>query len=202
VEARRELAELAQLGCDLPLDLGRQHAAQEVAQHRIVVELVPEPGRILEERHGGETLTRKCYCPANVRHGDTSMLRNWKTGLFLIGTALVAACGSARVVQRSQYGGIVALEGDRGKAMEDAHRHMAGHCGAGNYTITLEGDEVIGTDTTYGESTDYASNESGTRAASDTSGGSSTRQATEWRVHYQCGGAPAAAPPPPGPGGY
>lgn len=130
------------------------------------------------------------------------MLRNWKTGLFIAAAALLAACGSARVVQRTQYGGVIALQGDRGKAMEDAHRQMAQHCGGGNYTIVQEGEEVIGTDTSYGESSDYASNESGTRAASDTSGGSSTRQAVEWRVHYQCGGGGGGEPPPPGPGAY
>ena len=127
------------------------------------------------------------------------MLPNLKTGLFLIGVALLAACGSARVVQRTQYGGVIALQGDRGKAMEDARRQMDTHCGAQNYTIVQEGEEVIGTDTSYGERTDAASNDTGTRSASETSGGASTRQATEWRVHYQCGGAPEA--PPPGGGG-
>lgn len=108
-----------------------------------------------------------------------------KIGLFIVGIAVVAACGSARVVQRTQYGGVIALEGDRGKAMEGAHGEMAAHCGAGNYTITQEGEEVIGTDTAYGEDTNYDN------SGSSTSGGASTRQATEWRVHYQCGGAPA-----------
>jgi hypothetical protein len=127
------------------------------------------------------------------------MLRNFKTGLMFLGVALLAACGSARVVQRTQYGGVIALQGDRGKAMEDARRQMDTHCGPQNYTVVQEGEEVIGTDTNYGERTDAASNDSGTRAASETSGGSSTRQATEWRVHYQCGGAPEAPPAGPGP---
>jgi hypothetical protein len=63
----------------------------------------------------------------------------------------------------------------------------------------MEGEEVIGSDTSYGESSDYASSEDGQYAASDTRGGSSTRQATEWRVHYQCG---VASAPPGGPGPY
>jgi hypothetical protein len=113
------------------------------------------------------------------------MFTKTRVGLFAAGVALLAACGSARVVQRTQYGGIIALEGDRGKAMEGAHGEMAAHCGAGNYTITQEGEEVIGTDTAYGEDTAYDS------SGSSTAGGASTRQATEWRVHYQCGGAPA-----------
>jgi hypothetical protein len=123
------------------------------------------------------------------------MLSKTKLGLLALGTLLIAACGSARVVQRTQYGGVIALEGDRGKAMEGAHREMAAHCGAGNYTIIQEGEEVIGTDTSYGESTDYDHH------GSSTAGGESTRQATEWRVRYQCGGAPAGPPageaPPP-----
>jgi hypothetical protein len=147
-----------------------------------------------------------------------TMLR--KIGLGLLFGALVAACGSARVVQRTQYGGVVALQGDRGKAMEDAHKQMGGHCGAGNYTITQEGEEVIGSDTyarsdtEYGEDTAYAEgtqtsgNSSSTAGGSSTRGGSSTnassqtRDAVEWRIHYQCGGAPAGAPAPaPGPAG-
>ena len=111
--------------------------------------------------------------------------------------ALLAACGSARVVQRTQYGGVIALEGDRGKAMDAAHGEMANHCGAGNYTIVQEGEEVIGSETEYGERTDYDSD------GQSTGGSSSTTNKTEWRVHYQCGGAPpepapasAGGPPP------
>ena len=151
------------------------------------------------------------------------MLR--KVGLGLLFGALVAACGSARIVQRTQYGGVIALQGDRGKAMEQAHKEMAAHCGAANYSIVQEGEEVIGTDTVaqsdtaYGEDTAYAEgtatspNSSATAGGASTRGGSSTtasqstRNAVEWRVHYQCGGAPVGAgpapggPPPPPPGG-
>lgn len=152
------------------------------------------------------------------------MLRN--LGLGLLGALVavsIAACGSARVIKRTQYGGVIALQGDRGKAMEQAHKEMGGHCGPGNYSIVQEGEEVIGTDTVarsdtdYGEDTAYAEgtntsgNSSSTAGGSSTRGGSSTqaqsstREAVEWRVHYQCGGAPAGAPagppppPPPGP---
>jgi hypothetical protein len=142
-----------------------------------------------------------------------------KIGLGLLFGALVAACGSARVMKRTQYGGVIALQGDRGKAMEQAHKEMAGHCGAGNYTITQEGEEVVGTDTyarsdteygedtAYGEGTTSSGNSSATAGGASTRGGSSTnassqtRDAVEWRVHYQCGGAPAGAPAPSGPPG-
>src|SRR5207302_1247304 len=134
------------------------------------------------------------------------MLRRLSLG-FLLG-AMVAACGSARLVQRNQYGGVIALNGDRSKAMEQANSMMAQHCGPGNYQIVSEGEVPVGTDTmarsdtSYGSST--ASNPNGT--ASNTAGGetttagSSTRTATEWRVQYQCGqgaGAPPAGPPGP-----
>jgi hypothetical protein len=139
-----------------------------------------------------------------------------KLGLGLL-LATIAACGTARVVQRTQYGGIIALQGDRGKAMEQAHKEMGAHCGPNNYSIIQEGEEVIGTDTVaqsntdYGEDTAYAEgtqnsgNSSSTAGGSSTRGGSSTnaasstRDAVEWRVHYQCGGAPAGAGPAPGP---
>lgn len=142
------------------------------------------------------------------------MLR--KVGLGLLLATLVAACGSARIVKRTQYGGVIALQGDRGKAMEQAHNEMGAHCGAGNYSIVQEGEEVIGTDTVarsdtaYGEDTAYAEgthnsgNSSSTAGGQSTRGGSSTaasastREAVEWRVHYQCGGAPAGAGPAPG----
>ncbi|HVK78885.1 MAG TPA: hypothetical protein VM734_36550 [Kofleriaceae bacterium] len=158
------------------------------------------------------------------------MLR--KTGLGLVsavlGAALLAGCGSARVVTRNQYGGVIALQGDRGKAMEQAHKEMSAHCGPSNYQITQEGEEVIGqdtfhnSDTSYGEDTAYgegtttSGNSSATAGGSSTRGGSSTsattstRNAVEWRVHYQCGGAPGPTgapvggpppPPPPPPGG-
>ena len=124
---------------------------------------------------------------------------------------ILAACGSARVIQRTQTGGIIELQGDRGKAMEQANQEMARHCGPNNYTITQEGEEAIGTDTYSREDTaaaaDTSRNGRHTRADSTTTGVQSTRTATAWRVHYQCNGAggpppmdPNAPPPPPPPG--
>ena len=141
------------------------------------------------------------------------MLRTLSVGLVLA----LAACGSAKVIQRTQTGGIIQLDGDRGKAMEQANSEMSRHCGPGNYTITQEGEEAVGTDTFVREdtATDSAVSRSGRRASSDstTVGQTSTRTATAWRVHYVCNGAggppppggPAAGgppPPPPGEPGY
>ncbi|MDX2092852.1 MAG: hypothetical protein SFX73_33610 [Kofleriaceae bacterium] len=128
------------------------------------------------------------------------MLRKVSLGL-VISLGVLAGCGSARVIQRNQAGGVVELQGDRGKAMEDAHRQMAGHCGPNNYQITQEGEEAIGTDTFTREdtATDSAVSRNGRRASQDstTTGQTSTRTATAWRVHYACNGA--AGGPPPGP---
>ncbi len=127
------------------------------------------------------------------------MLRKLSLGLFIV----LAACGSARVIQRNQNGGVIELSGDRGKAMEQANSAMASHCGPNNYQIVQEGEEAVGTDTFTREDTsqDSATSRNGRRSSSDstTTGQQSTRTATAWRVHYQCSGA--GGPPPPGPGG-
>ena len=132
------------------------------------------------------------------------MLRKLSVGLFVV----LAACGSARVIQRNQSGGVIELNGDRGKAMEQAHQEMAAHCGPNNYNIVQEGEEAIGTDTVVREdtATDNRTSRSGRRSSQDSStvATQSTRTATAWRVHYQCGGAAAPMGPPQGgppPGG-
>jgi len=148
------------------------------------------------------------------------MLRKVSLGLILA----LAACGSARVIQRTQTGGVIELQGDRGKAMEQANQEMASHCGPNNYTIVQEGEEAVGTDTYTREDTSAGQQTSRdgrtTTGGATTTGQQSTRTATAWRVHYQCNGAaggpqpmpaaapapagaPAGAPPPPPPGpGY
>jgi hypothetical protein len=124
------------------------------------------------------------------------MLRKFSVGLVLV----LAACGSAKVINRTQSGGVIQLDGDRGKAMEQANSEMSRHCGPGNYTITQEGEEAIGTDTYVREDTaqDSATSRSGRRQSTDTTtvGQQSTRTATAWRVHYECNGAGGGGPPP------
>ena len=132
------------------------------------------------------------------------MLRKVSLGLFLV----LAACGSARVISRNQTGGVIELQGDRGKAMEQANQQMASHCGPNNFTIAQEGEEAIGTDTVARQDTSGVdqTSRSGRTTTSDqtTTAASSTRTATAWRVHYNCNGAggpppPGGAPPPGGP---
>jgi hypothetical protein len=119
------------------------------------------------------------------------MVRTTASIAGLLSLALLAACGSARYVNRTQYNGVIALEGDRNKAMEQAHQQMAAHCGPGQYTIIREGETVVGQDQ-VARSDSYVEEDGESQVAS-----SSTRDATEWRVEYQCAGAPPA--PAPGP---
>ena len=133
------------------------------------------------------------------------MLRKISIGFVL----MLAACGSAKVISRTQTGGVIELQGDRGKAMEQANGEMSAHCGGpGSYTIVQEGEEAVGTDTFVREDTaeDTKTSRTGRRSSTDTTtvGQTSTRTATAWRVHYQCagaaGGPPPGGPPPPPPG--
>ena len=115
------------------------------------------------------------------------MLRRVSFGLVCV---MLSACGTARIVNRNQYGGTIALEGDRNKAMERAHQAMSTHCGPNNYTIVSEGETVVGTDSAASSETKQQKDGTVTQEA-----GSSTRDAVEWRVVYQCGGAPVGPPP-------
>ena len=96
------------------------------------------------------------------------MLRLLPRGL--IGAVLaLAACGTARFVQKTPYGGVIELEGDRGKAWEQANEQMAAACP--NFIVVHEG---------YEQPEDARSG------------------ATAYRVRYECGnGPPGTAPPPP-----
>ena len=86
---------------------------------------------------------------------------------------LVAACGSAHVIHRDQYGGVLQLDGNHEKAFEEATHMMAEHCGAHNFSIIKDGEETLGgiPDTSAGS-------------------GSDTPHAppvTVYRVTYECG---------------
>jgi hypothetical protein len=95
------------------------------------------------------------------------------TVLFSVG------CGGARVVHVSQAGGVIALEGDRNKAVEQAHQIMADHCG-GPYKVLEEGEQV-------GEAELAPTVDDSAESISDGS---------EWRMRYMCGSGPAVAPGP------
>ncbi len=129
------------------------------------------------------------------------MLRKLSLGLIMA----LAACGSARLIQQTPQGGTLELQGDRGKAMEDANNQMAAQCGPNNYTIVQQGEEPVGTDTYTRQDSQAVdqTSRSGRTTTSDqsTQQVSSTRTAMAWRVHYQCNGAMPAAGQMPPPGG-
>jgi hypothetical protein len=142
--------------------------------------------------------------------GTTMMPAKRFRGLLIGSLLALGACGTARLIHRDQAGGVLELEGDRGKAMEQANQEMAQQCGPNNFTIMQEGEEPVGTDTivSQDQTTDESTAKNGRRTSTDTTTTTtqSTRTATVWRVHYQCGsgqgvgiGAPTGGEPPPPP---
>lgn len=97
----------------------------------------------------------------------------------LCGVALAAmfsgGClmGSAKIRYQDQQGGVLVLQGDENKAMQDAQNKMAQHCGPGNWhivkreTVKVGEEEYANKNTNYQEQTDRARDE-------DVVGGSST----------------------------
>lgn len=110
--------------------------------------------------------------------------------------------GRAELIRQHQTGGEIRLVGnDRNKGMQDAHQKMAAHCGPGNYSIVSQGEVVIGQDTfrrqdSEGEAHAHQGSAYGRGSEQEVT---STRNATEWQVKYQCGGGQAPAPQPAGP---
>lgn len=121
---------------------------------------------------------------------------------------LLAACGTARIWSQDAHGGVIALQGDEDKAMEEANAIMASHCGRGRYQIVRRDTAIVGqeqytsSNTDYGERTDEvtdgetvytphgeASAEDSTRykqgnVQTDTVAG--TRDVYEPRITYRC----------------
>jgi uncharacterized protein YceK len=113
----------------------------------------------------------------------------------------LSACGGIRYVTRTQTGGTIALQGDPEKAMEKAREAMAQHCN-GAYTVTEEGEAVVGQTTSTAAAADTREHKDNRGASTYASGRTTTRNDTEWRVTYVCGYAPppgGGVPPPPPP---
>jgi hypothetical protein len=72
-----------------------------------------------------------------------------------------APAGRARLVVRTQTGGVIELAGDREIALQRSMDLMTTHCGPQNFTIVQEGEEAVASE-----------------------GDAIT---TAWRIHYQCG---------------
>ncbi len=84
-----------------------------------------------------------------------------------IAATLSVGCigGQAKVWSQDQAGGVLALEGDENKAMQDAQNKMAQHCGPGNFqivkreTIKVGQEQYADSATNYDETTDRARDE-------------------------------------------
>lgn len=92
----------------------------------------------------------------------------------------LTACGHATIWSQDQRGGILALHGSEGPAMEDAQRQMASHCGAGRYEILRRDTVVVGEQA--------VTNHSQTSGRRNTSANTvtSVHEVTETRLTYTC----------------
>ena len=102
-----------------------------------------------------------------------------KLGISAIAIAAIflGGCliGSAKIRSQDQSGGVLVLDGDENKAMQDAQNKMAQHCGPGNYqivkreTVKVGSEQYANSNTAYDETTDRARDEDSVAAsASDT----------------------------------
>lgn len=96
-----------------------------------------------------------------------------------LGLVALTGCSGIRVVQRSQTGGVVALQGAESGAREKAGEYMSRECPRG-YEIVEEGEAVIG-------QTTHADTRPGLLFGSHTTARSEDRR--EWRITYHCKGA-------------
>jgi hypothetical protein len=87
--------------------------------------------------------------------------------------------GSAQMVKRDKVGGVLALKGDRDKAMEDAKAQMSAHC--------PNGYEIVGEEMAkVGEATEAQGDTEGTKKGTSTKASSVTSDVTEYRITYAC----------------
>src|SRR5689334_4449223 len=94
------------------------------------------------------------------------------TGCFMIQ-------GRAEMVKRDKAGGVLALKGDRDKAMEDAKHQMSSNC-PGGYEIVGEEMAKVGEETEGQEDTDFK------KKGASKSTSSVTQDVKEYRITYSC----------------
>ena len=92
--------------------------------------------------------------------------------------ATLSGCSGIRVVQRTQTGGTVALQGAEDGAREKADEYMRGQCPAG-YEVVEEGEAVVGS-VTNARSNPTIIGPVTTARTTDT---------REWRITYKCRGS-------------
>lgn len=93
------------------------------------------------------------------------MMRGFSAAFVAVLFSSGCMLGSAQIRYQDQAGGVLVLDGDQNKAMQDAQQKMAQHCGPGNYQIVKRETVKVGTEqyaqsnTNYGERTDRARDE-------------------------------------------
>ncbi|HEY8944159.1 MAG TPA: hypothetical protein VIM73_07850 [Polyangiaceae bacterium] len=87
--------------------------------------------------------------------------------------------GRAEMVKRNKGGGVLALKGDRDKAMEDAKGQMASNCPDGYEVV---GEEMV----KVGEATESDEDVSVDKKNASKSGSSVTTEVKEYRITYEC----------------
>jgi hypothetical protein len=93
---------------------------------------------------------------------------------------LFGACGHATIWSQEQRGGVMALHGSEGPAMDDAKDQMSAHCGAGGYEIVRRDTVVIGEQAV----TNHSQAAAGRSTTANTS--TSVYEMTETRLTYVC----------------
>jgi hypothetical protein len=87
--------------------------------------------------------------------------------------------GHAEMVKRDKAGGVLALKGDRDKAMADAKRQMSSNC--------PDGYEIVGEEMAkVGETTDANEDTSFEKKGASKSTSSVTQDLKEYRITYEC----------------
>jgi len=117
--------------------------------------------------------------------------------------SLTAGCGHAQIYSQNAEGGVLSIHGAPKPAMKKAGEIMDSHCGAGNHSMISRDTVVVGQSTSTSSETDY-SEEGGSKTETPTSSSSETqdgkagsastrettvsRDVTETRLTYACGG--------------
>lgn len=106
--------------------------------------------------------------------------------VVVMGTGCFMIQGRAEMVKRDRSGGVLALKGDRDKAMQDAKGQMSSNCPSG-YDITGEEMVKVGEATSSDEDTDFG------KKKKSTSTSSVTEDVKEYRITYECTAKETAA---------
>lgn len=86
--------------------------------------------------------------------------------------------GQAKVFAQTQTGGTLILEGDEGKAMADADKKMAMHCGMGNYQVVSRDTVVVGHEN-YSDSVAQQQGQTDSAGVVSTAGSSTSDSASQ-----------------------